>query len=64
MVAHSDGSAARVVTNVADGVRSVLLSGDAHYLYVVEGNSYIVIQSRIQRFDLTTGAIVDIPAVQ
>jgi hypothetical protein len=63
IVACSDGIGARQITNLPEGVRSVLLSGDARYLYVVVGNPYLSTQSRIQRYELATGAVEDIPAV-
>lgn len=62
IVARSDGTGAHQITNTPVGLRSVLLSGDAHYLYVVVANPYFS-SSRIQRYDLTTGAVEDIPAV-
>lgn len=59
MVARFDGTSPRKTTNNPAGIRSVLLSGDAHYLYVVAGTR----ETRIQRYDLTTAAVDDIPAV-
>ena len=63
IVARSDGTGASQITNVPDGIRSVLLSGDARYLYVVAGNPYLSATSRIQRYELATGAVEEIPPV-
>jgi hypothetical protein len=63
IVANSDGTGARQITNVPDGIRSAILSGDARYLYVVAGNPYLSAASRIQRYEVATGIVVDIPAV-
>jgi hypothetical protein len=61
IVARSDGTGVRQITNVPDGIRSVILSGDARYLYVVAGNPSLSTQSRIQRYEVATGAAEDIP---
>jgi hypothetical protein len=61
IVARSDGTGVRQITNVPDGIRSVILSGDARYLYVVDGNPNLSTQSRIQRYEVATGAAEDIP---
>lgn len=65
MVARSDGAAAaRQITNEPDGVRTAILSGDARYLYVVAGRTIAIEEaSRIRRYEITTGAIDDIPAI-
>ena len=63
MVARSDGTGARQVTNAPEGVRSALLSGDARYLYVVVGGPDASSPSRIQRYEAATGDVEDIPAV-
>ncbi len=63
MVARSDGTGARQITHVPDGIRSVLLSGDARFLYVVEGQPNLAASSRIRRYEIATGEVVDIPAV-
>lgn len=63
IVAHGDGTSARQITNLPEGIRSLLLSGDARYLYVVVGNPYFFAASRIQRYELATGAVEQIPAV-
>ena len=63
IVARSDGTGARQITNAPEGIRSALLSGDARYLYVVVGDPRFVAPSRIQRYELTTGTVENIPAV-
>ncbi|HEY4363626.1 MAG TPA: hypothetical protein VGN17_21855 [Bryobacteraceae bacterium] len=60
IVADSTGANARQITVVPEGVRSVLLSGDAHYLYVVTGDLDFPLPSRLQRYDLTIGTVDDI----
>ena len=62
IVARSDGTGGRQITNVAEGIRSVLLSGDARYIFVVINNPSFS-STRIQRYELATGAVEDIPAV-
>ncbi len=63
VVSRSDGTGAREVTSLPDGIRSLLLSGDARYLYVVAGNPFVSTPSRIQRYDLAAGAVDEIPPV-
>jgi hypothetical protein len=63
VVARSDGTGAVLVTSTLEGVRSVLISPDARYLYVVIGNWYVSTSSQIERYDLSTGAIDRITAV-
>ena len=61
MIANSDGTGARQVTNLPNGAYSVLLSGDANYLYVVAANPNVTPLSsagtQIQRYELATGVV-------
>lgn len=63
IVVRSDGTGARQITNAPEGIRSAVLSGDRRSLYVVVGDAYFVAPSRIQRYELATGAVEDVPGV-
>jgi hypothetical protein len=62
MVANSDGTNATQITNVAAGVYSAQLSGDARYVYVVnrtpDPNTF-----QMQRYEVATGTVINIPGL-
>jgi len=61
VVARSDGTGARQIGDVPEGLHAVLLSGDGKILYAVTAT--FSGPSRILRYEVKTGAVEEIPIV-